>query len=176
TSNIRSHMPDLRFNFPGYTIYPAFSVNVGPRTLCVDHLDSLNYPGIPCAVTALGNFLPDFGGHMYLPQLSLYIRFPPGCTIYLSSAALRHGNTQTLEDGRERYSVTQYVSGGVVRYVQANFQKVGPMSDEERYFMDGNPADRWLEQIGRFSTPETLFADRLKLLRKHPRSIITQAV
>ena len=77
----------LRRNFIN-SIYPACTFNLGPRTVCFPHNDSSNYPGIPCAITALGNFDPDKGGNLVIWDLMIRIRFPPGATILIPSTGL----------------------------------------------------------------------------------------
>jgi hypothetical protein len=62
------------------------------------------------------------GGHLVLWDLQLIIEFPPGATILIPSALLRHSNT-TIQKGEERYSFTQYTAGGPFRWVDHGFQK-----------------------------------------------------
>ncbi|KAJ7201301.1 hypothetical protein GGX14DRAFT_371250, partial [Mycena pura] len=61
--------------------------------ICALHLDFANLAWGWCAITALGNFNPDRGGHLILWNLKLVVRFPPGSTIFIPSALLRHSNT-----------------------------------------------------------------------------------
>ncbi|KAH9911030.1 uncharacterized protein BXZ73DRAFT_57400 [Epithele typhae] len=157
--------PKIRPNFPGLSIYPACAFNIGPQTVCVDHVDNLNYPSTPCAITAVGNFDCDRGGHLYLPTLKLYIRFPSGCTILISSASIQHGNTP-IGPGEERCSITQYVPGGIVRYVQHKGQRVNQLV-EDRAVYDGKKGkkgvigDHWKDQLCRLSLYQDLEADRV---------------
>lgn len=81
----------LRTNFVG-SIFAACTFNFGPRALTVPHLDFGNLSWGWCAITALGRFDPDFGGHLILWDLRLVIRFPPGSTILIPSALIRHSN------------------------------------------------------------------------------------
>ncbi|KAF9010891.1 hypothetical protein BDZ89DRAFT_964339, partial [Hymenopellis radicata] len=60
-----------------------------------------------CAVPALGDFDPVFGGHLILWDLSLVIRFPPGATILLPSALLTHSNV-AVREGEEHDSVVHF--------------------------------------------------------------------
>ncbi|TFY75626.1 hypothetical protein EWM64_g8386 [Hericium alpestre] len=108
--------PNLKRNFPG-SVYPTITFNLGPRSICREHKDASNAPGVPCAITALGSFDPDKGGEIYLSDLKLIIRFPPGCTILLSSACMRHGNLP-IQEGEHRYSLTQYCPGGLLQWAQ----------------------------------------------------------
>ncbi|KAH9932143.1 uncharacterized protein BXZ73DRAFT_46974, partial [Epithele typhae] len=165
-ARLRQRRPHVKFNFPGRTVYSSMTANMGPQTVTLPHLDSLNYPGCPCAVTAWGHYNPDLGGHLYFPTLRIYIRFPPGCTVFLSSAALRHGNI-AVQEGEIRYSVTQYMSGGLVRWVQAKGRRVNQMLGEgERTRVDGAPGDNWKRQMARFPTPATLESQRESVRRQ----------
>jgi hypothetical protein len=57
------------------------------------HLDFANLAWGWCAITALGDFDPDKGGHLILWDLKLIIRFPPGSTILIPSTLIHHSNT-----------------------------------------------------------------------------------
>ncbi|KAH9908236.1 uncharacterized protein BXZ73DRAFT_56830 [Epithele typhae] len=164
--------PSLKPNFAGASLYPACTANLGPHTVCLDHLDSMNYPGCPCVITAIGDFNPDQGGQLYFPQLQLFVRFPPGCTALLCSAALRHGNTQLSQNDvtndKRRFSFTQFVPGGIVRYVQAGFKMVGSFKGKRRVAMEGGyKGARRDEQLARLSTQESLSRDRASLQKSH---------
>ena len=101
-------------------------MNLGPKTVTVKHRDKLNKLTGWCAITALGNdFDEDAGGHLVLWDLKLVIRFPPGATILIPSALLYHSNA-SLPDDQKRYSLTQYTSGDLLRWVANGF-----MNDNE---------------------------------------------
>ncbi|KAI0312027.1 hypothetical protein OF83DRAFT_1218980, partial [Amylostereum chailletii] len=74
-------------------IYPVCTFNVGPRVVTYIHKDNMNLPYGWCAVTALGDYDPEQGGHLYLQDLNVLLEFPPGCTVFLPSAVMAHGNT-----------------------------------------------------------------------------------
>src|SRR6201996_4263351 len=80
--------PKLRWNFPR-SVFAACTFNFG-RAVTIPHLDFANLAWGWCAITALGKFDPDRGGHLILWDLKLVIRFPPGSTIFIPSALLRH--------------------------------------------------------------------------------------
>ncbi|KAJ7840324.1 hypothetical protein B0H14DRAFT_3086878 [Mycena olivaceomarginata] len=86
----------MRKNFAG-SVFAACTFNFGPRAICVPHLDYANLSWGWCAITALGDFDPDLGGHLILWDLRLVIRFPPGSTILLPSAVIRHSNVPNWE-------------------------------------------------------------------------------
>jgi hypothetical protein len=69
----------------------------------------------------LGNFDPDYGGHLILWDLGLVIRFPPGSTILIPSALIRHSNVP-IRAHEQRGSFVQYTAGGLFRWVQNGFK------------------------------------------------------
>ncbi|KAJ7431266.1 hypothetical protein FB451DRAFT_1421733 [Mycena latifolia] len=75
--------------------------------LTLPHIDFGNLAWGWCAMTALGAFDPDCGGHLILGDLKLIIRFPPASTILLPSAILRHSNTK-IQRAERWYLFTQF--------------------------------------------------------------------
>jgi hypothetical protein len=115
------HHPQLRINFVN-SAWTGATVNLGPRTVTVKHRDKLNKLTGWCAITALGDgFDPNTGGHLVLWDLKLVIQFPPGATILIPSALLYHSNT-SIAEGHKRYSLTQYTSGDLFRWVANGFK------------------------------------------------------
>jgi hypothetical protein len=85
----------------------------------MDHFDysNRNLSWGWCAITALGSYDPDHGGgHLVLWDLKYIIRFPPGATILIPSAMIKHSNTSVKMD-ETRYSFVQYSSGGLFQWV-----------------------------------------------------------
>jgi hypothetical protein len=164
---LEDNQPHLKRTFPDME-YPAFTANFGPATVTRDHVDCSNAPEFPCSVTALGNYNPDLGGHLVLFDAGLIIRFPPGSTINLVSAAVRHGNTP-IQQGERRYSLTRFVPGGLVRWVRLGCQQAQGLTDPERDALDGGHEARVSEALDRFSTPGSLMADREYLLTEEAR-------
>ena len=117
------HDPVLRINFDN-SVWCAATVNFGPQTECLPHLDWMNLACGWCAITALGSYDPDRGGHLILWDLGLVIRFPPGSIILIPSALLRHSNA-AVQEGELRSSFTQYTAGGLFRWVNQGFQTQG---------------------------------------------------
>ncbi|TRM55257.1 hypothetical protein BD626DRAFT_419327, partial [Schizophyllum amplum] len=103
------------------SVWACITINFGPRTVTFPHRDYANLPFGWCAITALGNFDPDKGGELILWDCKMIIRFPPGSTILIPSAILRHSNTRIALSER-RYSVTQYTAGAIFRWVEHGFQ------------------------------------------------------
>ncbi|KAJ7658555.1 hypothetical protein B0H14DRAFT_3702889 [Mycena olivaceomarginata] len=83
--------PSLVWNFVG-SVFAACTFNFGPHTITVPHLDFGNLSWGWCAITALGRFNPDLGGHFVLWDLKRIIQFPPGSTILIPSAIIWHSN------------------------------------------------------------------------------------
>lgn len=103
------------------SVFTSVSFNMGPSTISWPHKDTFNLAFGWCAITALGNFDPDKGGHLVLWELGLIIRFPPGSTILIPSALLTHSNVP-IQQGEERYSIIQYTSSGLFRWVYNGFK------------------------------------------------------
>lgn len=162
---ICANQPELKLNYPSHSAYPACGVNLGPSTVTDDHTDPGNCPRVPCQVTSLGPFDPDKGGHLVLVDLKLVIRFPPGSTIVLSSASIRHCNIG-IRKGEKRYSITQFCPGGLYRWIRHKFRPACMVPEAERRRLDGDPEARWREGWDLLSTPQTLVADRRWLVQQ----------
>jgi hypothetical protein len=121
----------LQWNFQK-SIFPAATFNFGPQTVTYEHTDSGNFASGMCGITALGEYNPVTGGHLILFDLGLIIQFPPGSTILIPSAILRHGNIP-IHPGETRLSFTQYFAGGLVRWAaygcrtEANLKSQSPL-------------------------------------------------
>ncbi|KAF7305709.1 CxC2 domain-containing protein [Mycena chlorophos] len=105
-----TRMPHLRRLFA--SVLAAFTFNFGPRTATRAHLDLANLAWGWCFITALGWFDPDLGGHLVLWDIKRIIRFPPGSSIGIPSAFMRHSNTR-VQQHETRYSFTQFSAGGI---------------------------------------------------------------
>ncbi|KAF7358257.1 hypothetical protein MVEN_00874700 [Mycena venus] len=112
--------PSLVWNFAG-SVFAACTFNFGPHAITVPHLDFANLAWGWCAITALGRFNPDRGGHLILWDLKLVIRFPPGSTVLIPSALIRHSNVPIAGD-EFRASFTQYTAGGLFRWIRNGFK------------------------------------------------------
>ncbi|KAF4584855.1 hypothetical protein EYR40_001672 [Pleurotus pulmonarius] len=74
--DLTSAIPSLKTNYPDNE-FSTLTVNFGPQTVSIPHIDFKNLAYGLCAVTALGDFDPDQGGHLVLWDLRVVIRFPP---------------------------------------------------------------------------------------------------
>ncbi|KAE9391361.1 hypothetical protein BT96DRAFT_832184, partial [Gymnopus androsaceus JB14] len=108
-ARIEKESPDMHWNF-AKSIFACCTFNFCPQTVTVKHLDHLNYLFGWCAITALGNFNHQKGGHFVLWDLGLVIELPPGWSILIPSAYLRHSNT-IIGVNETRYLFTQYTAG-----------------------------------------------------------------
>ncbi|KAJ7667890.1 hypothetical protein DFH06DRAFT_1126580 [Mycena polygramma] len=149
--------PRLRWNF-ARSVFAACTFNFGPHAITVPHLDFGNLAWGWCAITALGDFDPDVGGHLILWNLKLVIRFPPGSTILIPSAIIRHSNVPVRAHER-RFSFTQYTAGGLFRWIRNGFR-----SDEdfkahattaERAEREAEARTRWESGVAMFDTVAT---------------------
>jgi hypothetical protein len=126
--------PFLRRNFQ-CSVFSAVTINFGPVTVTKPHTDPGNLSWGQCAITSLGEFDANLGGHLVLWDLGLVIHFPPSSTILIPSAILLHSNIK-IQDGEKRYSVTQYTAGGLLRWVYNRFRSdkvlLGQMRKEEK--------------------------------------------
>ncbi|KAJ7176368.1 hypothetical protein C8R43DRAFT_1118887 [Mycena crocata] len=145
--------PSMRRNFAG-SVFAACTFNFGPRTITAPHLDFANLAWGWCAITALGEFDPDLGGHLILWDLRLVVRFPPGSTVLLPSALVRHSNVG-IGPCERRASFAQYTAGGLFRWVRNGFKtdEVFEMtaSREEMAARAEENASRWEEGVKMFS-------------------------
>ncbi|RXW13449.1 hypothetical protein EST38_g12404 [Candolleomyces aberdarensis] len=124
-------------------ILPCAAFNFGPQVCC----------------KALGTFDPEQGGHLVIEELKIFIQFPPGANILIPSALLKHGNTPVGE-GEVRLSFTVFCPGGLVRWVDNDFQtqedlrkKVGKKEFNERMKLKET---RWQDGLEKICTLQEL--------------------
>ncbi|KAG1886449.1 hypothetical protein F4604DRAFT_1917243 [Suillus subluteus] len=127
TSLLEKH-PSLKWNFRN-SAFAAATFNFGPATVTYGHTDNGNFASGMCSITALGNYDPTQGGHLVLFDLGLVIEFPPGSTILIPSAILRHGNV-SISSKEKRLSFTQYFAGGLIRWVRYGFRTADDLRKE----------------------------------------------
>jgi hypothetical protein len=142
----------LKRNFSANTsVFAAATFNFGPQTVTFPHLDFANLAWGWCSITSLGDFDPDKGGHLILWDLKLIIRFPPGSTIFIPSALIRHSNT-SIQAHEKRFSFTQYTAAGIFRFVDNGFKSqeevdAMEMSVEEKAAQLEARKARWVEGL-----------------------------
>nr|GAT48914.1 predicted protein [Mycena chlorophos] len=135
------------------SVFPSCTFNFGPQTVTIPHLDLLNLAWGWCFITALGWFDPDLGGHLILWDLKRIVRFPPGSSIAIPSALLRHSNA-AIQEAETRYSFTQFAAGGLFRFAQNGFAlnesvraRLARMSAKERAEWAAAEAARFSEGL-----------------------------
>ncbi|KAJ7836777.1 hypothetical protein B0H14DRAFT_3704585 [Mycena olivaceomarginata] len=145
--------PSICWNFPG-SVFAACTFNFGLHAITASHLDFANLAWGWCAITALGKFDPDVGGHLILWDLHLVIRFPPGSTILLPSALIRHSNVP-IWSHEHRCSFAQYTAGGLFCWVHNGFK-----TDEAFHLMVlvAEKAEREAESKGRWERGMKMFS------------------
>ncbi|KAI0348909.1 hypothetical protein OH77DRAFT_1372086, partial [Trametes cingulata] len=140
-------------NFPN-SIYPAASFNFGPATVCFDHTDTMNDPCNWCHIVALGSYNPDSGGDIILFNIKHVVRFPPGSSVLIPSAIMRHGNVAIAAHER-RMSFTQYCAGGLLRWVECGFRTLGEFARDNplgKAAYEAGLAERVQRCVQQFST------------------------
>ncbi|KAF6763616.1 hypothetical protein DFP72DRAFT_1059685 [Ephemerocybe angulata] len=155
--------PTLKKNWAG-SVYPCAAFNFGPRVACKIHKDSGNAPHTFCAITALGNYNPKLGGHLYLKELGIFIQFPPGSTILIPSALLSHANTPVAPH-EIRVSFTQFVPGGLIRFVDNGFMTENGLRKKSKKLWREKMAEkekRWERSRELISTLDELRTKRPK--------------
>ncbi|KAJ7789209.1 hypothetical protein B0H14DRAFT_2292555, partial [Mycena olivaceomarginata] len=94
--------------------FAAATFNLGPAMSTLAHTEPSIWRGAGAPITALGVFDPRRGAPITIT--TPIIQFPPGSTILIPSAILRHSNVGIAE-GERRYSFTQYSAAGLFRWV-----------------------------------------------------------
>ncbi|KAJ7834179.1 hypothetical protein B0H13DRAFT_2240245 [Mycena leptocephala] len=122
--------PSLHWNF-ARSVFAACTFNFGPHAITVPHLDFGNLAWGWCAVTALGFFDPDVGGHLILWDLKL-----------------------------RWYSFTQYTAGGLFRWIRNGYQTdeafVESATPAELAARKAEGAQRWEAGVAMYSTVDSL--------------------
>ncbi|KAJ7185972.1 hypothetical protein C8R46DRAFT_881604, partial [Mycena filopes] len=160
--------PHLIRLFPeAMSVFAACTFNFGPNTVTFPHVDAANLAWGWCCITALGNFNPDLGGHLILWDLNLVIRFPPGSTIMIPSALLRHSNA-SIQQGETRYSFTQYTAGSLFRWIHnGNRSNKSVLANATPSDLDGREqqrARRWEDGLRMFQ----VWDEASKTFREQP--------
>ncbi|KAF7342722.1 hypothetical protein MSAN_02030100 [Mycena sanguinolenta] len=140
-------------------VFACVTFNFGPQTVTLPHLDFLNLAWGWCFITALGWYDYKKGGHLIIWDLCLVIEFPPGATFAIPSAVLRHSNV-SIQKGEKRFSITQYTSAGLFRFVNNGCKTdkavKATMSKAEKREFAAAAQNRYSEGIQMHSTLEDL--------------------
>ncbi|KAI0066767.1 hypothetical protein BV25DRAFT_1796690, partial [Artomyces pyxidatus] len=170
----REVLADVEVKKPGLfkpfrnSVFPTATFNLGPQAVTLPHRDAQNVPYGWCAITALGNYNPVLGGHLYLWELKMVVEFPPGSTILVPSALITHGNTP-IQTGEVRQSFTQYCSGSLMRWHAYGFRTRSALKREDpalEAYLAASQAQRKAAALSLFSKHKDLPA--LHAARAHP--------
>ncbi|KAJ7782207.1 hypothetical protein B0H14DRAFT_2630811 [Mycena olivaceomarginata] len=140
--------PSMRWHVN--TLFAACTFNFGPRAITAPHLDFANLAWGWCSVTALGNFDPDFGGHLILWDLRLVIRFPPRLD---APYPLRPGTAIQRPHPRARAALVHHA---VHRGEPLPVAFQSSASTEEKAVRAAEDAQRWEEGVKMFSVVDEL--------------------
>ena len=139
--------------------FPSRTFNLSPQSVSTPHLDQNNLAQGWCSITPLGSFDPKHGGHLVLWDFGLIVQFPPGATALIPSALIFHSNT-TVQPGEVRYSLVQYASARIFRWLNngnstdtAWFEQATPQDIEAR---NKEQARRWENAARSYLTREEL--------------------
>ena len=143
----------LRAIFPN-SPFCAFTMNMGPHTVCLGHRDFWNLAYGTCPIGPLGPFNHRTGGHIILHEPKLIIEFRRGDVIFIPSAAVTHENVP-IASGETRYSFAMYTAGGLFRYAWCGMRTVKEIQENDkglyaRYVAEG--PGRWEDGWKKYST------------------------
>jgi len=149
-SALKTEHPNLEFPRDP-SVFPAATYNLGPSTATYPHQDFANLAYSWCAITALGFFNHETGGHLVLRDLKLVIEFPPGSTILIPSSILSHSNI-AVDNHECRYSFTQYAAGSLFRWVDNGFCMLDSLSPEEQAERRAVNVTQWQKSLSLYRT------------------------
>ncbi|KAF7292529.1 hypothetical protein MKEN_01471900 [Mycena kentingensis (nom. inval.)] len=141
------------------SVQGSYTFNFGPITATFPHIDFANLIWGWCFITALGRYDPDRGGHLVLWDLKLIIRFPPGTTIAIPSALLRHSNI-SIQAGETRMSFTQFSAAGLFRFVRNGFKTDTDLKGKRRRMSKRDKGALVKEQRERFAKGIRMWSKR----------------
>ena len=150
--------PSLKRNFQN-NVFACATCNLGPQSIAHVHTDHLNFGPGWCAITAFGDYDPTKGGHLILWDLKIAIEFPPGSTIFIPSAILRHSNVPLAGKDETRYALIQYSAGGLFRWVECGHQTLKDFKASGLKLAQ-TAKERWERGVGLFSKWSELLALR----------------
>ncbi|EPQ52686.1 hypothetical protein GLOTRDRAFT_46965 [Gloeophyllum trabeum ATCC 11539] len=143
---ICSRYPNLE-RFWRRSVFACCAFNLGPRVRAYIHTDHLNVPFGWCAITAFGRFDPKRGGHLILWEWGLIIEFPPGSTVFIPSALVRHSNIGVSMD-ETRFSLVQWMPGALCRWFDFGFKPAATFRKEHgSRATDAANEARWKEGL-----------------------------
>ncbi|KAI9431864.1 hypothetical protein H4582DRAFT_2062288 [Lactarius indigo] len=140
-------------------VFPCRSFNLGEQSVSFPHTDNANLAQAWCSITPLGSFDPKWGGHLVLWDFKLVIEFPPGSTVLIPSALIKHSNTP-VQTGETRFCIVQYAAGGLFRWVENGFRsdedRRASSSEEQLQAYISEQGARWAKAAGMYTTLDEL--------------------
>ncbi|KAF8177101.1 hypothetical protein K438DRAFT_1908613 [Mycena galopus ATCC 62051] len=131
----------LRHLFPcSISVFATMTFNFSLQMITLPHLNFANLA---------------WGAHLILWDLKLIIRFPPGCTILIPSALIRHSNT-SIQAHKKCFSFTQYSAAGIFRFVDNGFHSdaevnTGRLTEAEKAACIDARKRHWTEGLKMYS-------------------------
>lgn len=154
----------------GVGVFPCRSLNLGMQSISYPHTDEGNLAQSWCSVTPFGTFDSRTGGHIVLWDFGLVVEFPAGATILIPSALICHSNT-SIQPGETRFSIIQYASGGLYRWVHNGFMSeedwLAKASFAELETRRQEQKQRWKESVKMFSQLDELRPKRREVPGGH---------
>ena len=154
--------------------FPCRTFNLSQQTTGLPHTDQSNLAQGWCSITPLGDFDPRNGGHLVLWDFGLVIQFPPGATALIPSSLICHSNA-TIQPGETRYSIVQYASGRVFRWLNNGFatdaewlKQATPQRIEER---KKEKAQQWKNAAKSYFTLEEMLRVNTKQASLGPSTV-----
>jgi len=140
-------------------VFPCRTFNLAKQSASVPHTDHNNLAQGWCSITALGDFSPTLGGHLVLWDLGVVVEFPPNSTILIPSSLIVHSNTPIQSD-EVRYSIVQYASGHLFRWVKNGFltnkQWLEEATPKDLELSEKERIVRWQNAVDSFTTLDEL--------------------
>ncbi|KAJ7081903.1 hypothetical protein C8R43DRAFT_909765 [Mycena crocata] len=117
--NLFKKHPKLERLFPGAWTSAIFEL--GPQYACAPAVFHFAVRWCWMAITALGNFDADAGGHLILWDTGRVLRFPSGSTVLIPP--LLRFSIASIQPGETRYSLIQYAASSApwARWPAATF-------------------------------------------------------
>lgn len=138
-------------------VFPCRTFNLDRQSASRPHVDQNNLAQAWCSITPVGNFNPAAGGHLVLWDLGLVTQFPPGSTVLIPSSLICHSNT-LIQPGEVRYSIVQYASSRLFRWVGNGFMTdtewQRQATSEELRKREEEQRGRWKEAVESYTTLE----------------------
>lgn len=142
-------------------VFPCRSVNLGMQSTSSPHTDDGNLAQSWCSITPLGHFNAKKGGHLVLWDLGLVVDFPAGSTVLIPSALILHSNT-SIGHGETRFSIVQYVAGGLFRWVNnGHMTEVDKQAKTTIQEHDLEQKPRWEKAVNMFTKVDELMDEHV---------------